>query len=102
MNYYIYILFSESTDKTYIGYTSDFNKRLLEHNTSVQNTFTSKYRPWVLKAVFKTGTNEAEAIVLERFLKSQKSKSLILKLIDPEFMPAAKLAQLVRVPHVRD
>lgn len=85
-----------------MGYTSNYNKRLEEHNTSTHNTFTSKYRPWVLKSVFLVGESESEAIGVERFLKKQKSKVLLQKLIASDFMPMGKLAQLVRVPHVRD
>jgi len=102
MYYFIYILYSESADKYYVGYTTDFHKRLIEHNTTKHNTFTSKFRPWVLKAVFKIGSNKTEAIKLERFIKNQKNKNLILKLINPHFLPDGKLVQLVRVPHVRD
>jgi len=102
MNYYIYILFSESSQIFYIGYTSNFEKRVFEHNNDEHNTFTSKHRPWHLKALFSVGSDKSTALKIERYLKKQKSKSLILKLIDLNFIPTAKLAQLVRVPHVRD
>jgi len=32
MKYFVYILFSESIDKYYIGYTLDVNARLIKHN----------------------------------------------------------------------
>jgi len=37
--YYIYILYSPSSDKYYVGYTNDYNRRLLEHNEGVRTTF---------------------------------------------------------------
>ena len=101
ISYYIYILLSAS-GKNYIGYSTDPWKRLVEHNTVIHNTFTSKHRPWQLISVFLVGESEAEAIRVERFIKKQKSKTLISKLIDPSFIPAGELARLVRVPHVRD
>ncbi|GAL70189.1 hypothetical protein JCM19302_2764 [Jejuia pallidilutea] len=71
------------------------------HNTSKFNTYTSKYRPWVLKAVFEAGITRGDAEKIERFVKKQKSRALLLKLIDEKFVPNGKLAQLVRVPQVR-
>jgi len=102
MTYYIYILYSAHFDKFYIGQSSDVAKRLHHHNTDDKNTFTSKYRPWELKAVFKVGENRGDALKIERFIKRQKSKKLLIQLIDPTFEPDGRLAQLVRVPHVRD
>ena len=99
MSFYVYILYSETANKYYTGYSHDPWKRLVEHNTLEHITFTSKFRPWQLKAVFVAGENEAEAIKIERFLKKQKSRILLEKLIDPNYKPEAKLARLIRVPH---
>jgi putative endonuclease len=44
----VYILFSSSHTKTYVGYTNDLERRLWEHNNHPQKSFTSKYRPWVV------------------------------------------------------
>ena len=101
MQFYIYILWSEVSDIYYVGYTSDYEKRLLEHNTSVNRTFTSKHRPWLLRAVFSCGNNESEAIRMERFIKRQKSRKLIEKLIAEDGFTGG-LARLVRVPYLRD
>ena len=100
--YYIYILHSKSADKFYIGYSDDPHRRLIEHNTKPFNTFTSKYRPWILKAIFQCGEVEGDAMKIERFIKKQKSRKLIEQLCSTSFIPDGQLAQLVRVPHVRD
>jgi hypothetical protein len=50
-----------------------------------------------LAAVFEAGATRSEAEKVEKFIKKQKSKTLVLKLINPEFQPNGKLAQLVRV-----
>ena len=100
--FYLYILYSDSSDLYYVGSTEHPLKRLAEHNSDPKNTFTSKHRPWVLAALFKVGTIRGEAVTLERFIKKQKSRSLIEKLVNQDFEPSGKLAQLVRVPHVRD
>ncbi|MBX9784437.1 MAG: GIY-YIG nuclease family protein [Chitinophagaceae bacterium] len=101
--YYLYILFAERYNLYYVGYTSNYQQRLIQHNTQdFFNTYTSKYRPWKMMAVFECGEIENDAIRLERFIKKQKSRKLIEKLIDPDFIPEGSLVQLVRVPHLRD
>lgn len=69
---YIYILYSEKSDKYYIGYTDDPNRQLIEHNTTERNTFTSKYRPWILKLYFPVSENRTDAVRVERFIKKEK------------------------------
>lgn len=58
--------------------------------------------PWILRALFSCGENEGAAMRLERFIKKNHSKKLIEKLIDPDFVPEGRLAQLVRAPYVQD
>ncbi len=53
-------------------------------------------------SVFKCGNEENEAVKLERFIKKQKSRKLIEQLVNPSFIPGGALAQLFRVPDVRD
>ncbi|WP_366086116.1 GIY-YIG nuclease family protein [Hydrotalea sp.] len=100
--FYIYILYSSSYNKYYVGYTAEPWRRLNEHNTVPHNTFTSKYRPWVIAALFLCGENVNDAVRIERWIKQQKSRRLIEKLIDTDFQPEGVCAQLVRVPHLRD
>jgi len=86
----------------YIGHSQDPWHRLYQHNTDDKNTFTSKHRPWHLVAVYKAGESRAEALKIEKWVKKQKSRTLIEKMIQHDFTPTDSLAQLVRVPHVRD
>ncbi len=72
-------------------------RRLLEHNESAHNNFTEKHRPWKLCAVFECSELRAEAMSMEQFIKKQKSRKLLEMLCEPDFVPAAKLSQLVRV-----
>jgi putative endonuclease len=100
--YYIYILFSEKSNLYYIGFSQSPSKRLIEHNSTPFNTFTAKHRPWALKALFECGNSEKNTIRLERFIKKQKSRTLTEQLCDNNFIPSGYLAQLVRVPDIRD
>ena len=100
--YYIYIIYSLTSDKYYLGYSNDPNRRLIEHNTKPFNTYTSKHRPWILKASFECSEIVQQAISIERFIKKQKSRKVLEQLCDPNFIPTGFLAQLVRVPDIRD
>jgi putative endonuclease len=100
--YYIYIIYSKTSDKFYIGYSDNPQRRVVEHNTKPFNTYTSKHRPWIIKAIFQCSLIEAEAIRIEKFIKKQKSRELIEKLADSNYIPTGYLAQLIRVPDVRD
>ena len=94
--YYIYILYSQTSDLYYVGYTNNYQRRLRQHNESEKNTYTSKHRPWFIKAIFECGNNEADAIRLEKFIKKQKSKIFLQRFIDSETSElTGKLAQLV-------
>jgi len=97
--YYIYILYSSIADKYYVGYSDDPHRRLTEHNTMFINAVSSEYRPWALKAIFQCGPIEADAIKMEHFIKKQKSRAFIEKLIDTGFMSPDLLSPLIRVPH---
>lgn len=99
--YYLYILYSPTSDKYYVGYSNDPHSRLLAHNSTDRVTYTSKHRPWVLKAIFSCGKVEGEAMRIEKFIKKQKSRKLLEKLISGELLTGI-LAQLVRIPQVQN
>ena len=75
--FYIYIIYSESADKYYIGYTNDPDRRLVEHNTVIKNSYTFKFRPWILKSVFMVSESRGEARKIENYIKKMKSRSFI-------------------------
>ena len=99
--YYLYILISESSAQYYVGISSNVQKRLDEHNNSEGLTFTSKFRPWRIEAVFECAETLGEARKIENFIKGQKSKILLMRMIEGEQLSGI-LAELIRVPHVRD
>jgi len=102
MTFFVYIIYSASSNRYYVGQTEDYLRRLTQHNNGEFHKSTNSGRPWELKAVFEIEGGRGQALKIESFIKKQKSRTLIEKLIDPKFIPAASLAQLVRVPHVRD
>jgi putative endonuclease len=98
--YYLYIIQSEIIGKYYVGVTEDCHRRLMEHNTSDRDTYTKRHRPWQFAAVFSCGDDYGIAREIENFIKKQKSKVLIEKMINGCEL-TGKLAHLVRVPYER-
>ena len=99
--YSLYILYSVPSDKYYVGYTDDTERRLHEHNTSERNTYTSKHRPWILKKQIALGNERDFAMKIEKAIKKTKSRIVIEKII-LEIDSVEELAQLVRVLMHRD
>ena len=77
--YTVYILYSSSIDKFYVGYTNDLTRRFTEHNRK-KGKFTDQGIPW--KIVRKEDYElKSEAMDREKFIKAQKSRKFILSLI---------------------
>ncbi len=72
MPYSVYVLKSESTGSSYVGHTSNLEKRLLEHNNG-KSLSTRGKRPWRLvhKEEFET---RPEAASRERYFKSVEGR----------------------------
>jgi putative endonuclease len=76
---YLYILYSQKLNRYYIGSTSDFERRLSEHNRG-QTTSTRSGMPWELKFLLDVGDIK-QAKDLEFKLKRWKSRKLIERVI---------------------
>jgi len=94
---YLYIIKSKSYDKYYVGITSHPDVRLEEHNNSERDLYTKRYRPWELAALYSCGEDLGYAMRVERFIKKQKSRAFIEKLIEKSFEPYGELKGLVRI-----
>ena len=80
--FYIYILYSQCSNRYYVGHTNDPERRLIEHNTTDEVKYTSKYRPWEMVLCFEVSENRGDAVKIEKFIKRQKSSIFLRKLID--------------------
>ena len=69
MEFFVYILYSDSICRYYAGHTDDVVKRLNEHNSGKGN-YTSKGTPWKVITTFPAATR-AEAIKLELQIKKR-------------------------------
>jgi putative endonuclease len=69
MQYVVYILYSFSHHKSYVGYTNDLVRRLWEHNNATQSSFTSRFRPWDVIYTESFDTKSA-AMAREKWFKT--------------------------------
>ena len=78
-NFFVYILYSTSIDKYYVGYTNDIVRRLSEHNR-IKGKFTDKGIPWEL--VYKESyADKVSAENREKEIKRKKSRKYIESLL---------------------
>ena len=75
MDYYIYVLRSDDFKRNYVGFTSNVDARLNQHNQGKTRS-TKAFRPWKLLYYERYGTKK-EAIERERFLKSGQGRDFI-------------------------
>ena len=78
--YTVYILYSASLDKYYVGFTSDLEERIRKHNTNHKGFTGRSNGDWKLrwKEIY---SSKSEAMFRERQIKNWKSRKLIEKLI---------------------
>ena len=74
--YFVYIIFSTSHNRYYIGQTQDFDDRIVRHNSGYEKS-TSPYRPWVLQCLIAKASR-SEAMLLEKKLKNLNRQRLEL------------------------
>jgi putative endonuclease len=89
----VYIIYSVSYDKFYIGHTGNYILRIEQHNTSDRLTYTARYRPWTIVACFEAGETRSEAKKIEAQMKKLKSKIMIERIIEgnlPDFLVSKK------------
>ncbi|NTU46068.1 GIY-YIG nuclease family protein [Candidatus Roizmanbacteria bacterium] len=78
--YYIYIIESEKDSTFYIGFSSNIEERIFEHNMG-RTRYTKSKRPWKLRYVERFST-KTEALKRERSINKLKSHEYILRLIE--------------------
>ena len=80
MNYIVYILYSKSKDRYYIGQTNNIERRLEEHNSGKSKS--TKYGlPWELE-YYKEFEDRSSAMKYENKLKNMKSREYLEKIIN--------------------
>ena len=78
--YYLYILYSTSADRFYVGYTTDLAQRVSEHNSSTGARWTRGKGPWRL-VYFEVYETSVEARKRELSIKRKKRRTYLEWLI---------------------
>ncbi|MGN6637806.1 MAG: GIY-YIG nuclease family protein [Mucilaginibacter sp.] len=78
--FFVYILYSVTRDKYYIGSCQDIDERVKKHNTN-HTGFTGKTGDWQLKWLERQ-TDKAAALKREKQIKNWKSRVMLEKLIN--------------------
>ncbi|HEX3385543.1 MAG TPA: GIY-YIG nuclease family protein [Mucilaginibacter sp.] len=80
----VYVLYSQTHNQIYIGFTSDLPNRFLSHNELATKGHTIKYRPWVI-AYTEEYPLKSEAVKREAQLKSAKGRTYTWAIIREKF-----------------
>ena len=80
MEFIVYILFSKTKNRFYIGFTSDMQQRIMRHNQKSKG-FTGNVNDWKIVYTEKYNSKE-EAYTREQQIKSWKSRIKIQELIN--------------------
>ena len=77
--FYVYLIQSEVDSSFYIGYTSNLELRIKQHNKG-ESIYSKRKKPW--KLVYSEELeNKTSALKREKFLKKQKNKDFYYQLI---------------------
>lgn len=71
-SFLVYIIYSVTLDRFYVGYTCDLKRRMVEHNTC-QSVFTAASNDWELRWS-RQFMNRQEAIQKEKKIKKKKGR----------------------------
>jgi len=71
--YTVYVLYSKSYNKIYIGYTSDLEQRIISHNHLRNMGWTRRFAPWSLVYSEQFDT-KSDAMAREKQLKTHQGR----------------------------
>ena len=80
-DFVVYILYSETFNKNYTGFTSNLIERFKSHNHLGTKGYTVKFRPWMVIYV-EFFSSKAEAMKREKYLKTGIGREFIQNLIN--------------------
>ena len=76
--WFVYVLRSLSSNRTYVGVTTDEKRRLRQHNGEIKGgaRSTSGFRPWEIIRLIGPIPSQSEALREERRVKKLRAKRL--------------------------
>jgi putative endonuclease len=88
MHYTVYILYSKSYKKTYVGFTSNLEERFKSHNELGVRGWTTRFRPWIL-VYTEEYESKPEAMGREKYYKTGKGREQIKKILSEQGLISA-------------
>ena len=98
MSYFVYLLWSKRSKRTYVGQTEDNDNRLRRHNVGLIRS-TKAYRPWSLIHLEKFSTR-SQAMEREQWLIPPSGRKWIAKFL--EKVEETGLSVALQAPQDRD
>ena len=84
MSHFVYILYSATLDRYYVGESEDPDRRLREHlDHRYKGSATAKATDWEMRMAMSCA-DRSHARRLEQWIKSQKSRSVVERLLFEE------------------
>jgi putative endonuclease len=81
--FFVYVLYSPSANKFYVGYTSNLESRILSHNVYGTKDWTKRHRPWNL-VYTESYESKSKALKREKELKTGVGREFIRKMFCKE------------------
>jgi putative endonuclease len=78
--YFVYILWSQSAAKTYVGFSANPELRLLFHNEKATKGWTIRHRPWIIVELFPF-EDKKQAMENEKYFKTGAGRDEIQRLL---------------------
>ncbi len=78
--FFVYVLYSPSADKFYVGYTSNLESRILSHNLLGTKDWTNRHRPWNLVDT-ECYVLKSKALKREKELKTGVGREFFQKIL---------------------
>lgn len=95
-SHFLYILYSKSSSRYYVGETHNIKDRIFKHNQHLySSSFTKIANDWEVVLLHQC-LDRTQALFLEKFIKKMKSKIFIQKIIsNPEILNEIVLKKLI-------
>ncbi|MBY5950220.1 GIY-YIG nuclease family protein [Algoriphagus marincola] len=77
MSFFVYIIYSPSKDRFYVGLTENYKRRISEHNSGFfKNSSTKVARDWITFILLPC-KSRSQALKIESHIKKAKSRRFI-------------------------
>jgi len=78
--YIVYVLYSETADKTYTGFTSNMEEHLKAHNTCATKGWTKRFRPCIV-IYTEEFQDKHQALNREKYLKTGIGRTFVKEIL---------------------